>query len=174
MKTIAASVVLFAVASAQQDTVVSEQCDIETRTLNNITALQDLAPLLQCNINFEVANNCTVDYDSVSTNYSNACKEAGGKIYTTDTLLDCNVTLGGKNYNGKSYYMNKPACIGISCTDSEIEMEFEANLYPKLKDYYAARGLQCEISKGTSLPIIPQLTTIVLTAAITFALSLHL
>jgi hypothetical protein len=149
MVTIAAFVLLAIGASAtQHDALLGEQCDIETRILNNNTALQDLAPILQCNINFEVTNSCTVDYDSVSTNYSNACKDAGGKIYTSDMFLDCNVTLGEQLYNGKSYYMNKPSCVGMSCTGREIEMQFDANLYPKLEEYYAAR--ECNVRFRTA------------------------
>lgn len=166
-----AAFVLFAIVVSAQDTVVSEQCDTETRMLNNNTALQDLAPILKCSINFDVSNNCTVDYDIVSANYSSACGEAGGQFYTTDIVLDCNVNLGGQNYNGKSYYMNTPSCIGISCTGSEIEREFEANLYPKLQDYYADRGVQCKISNGHILPRIPQFAVICLAATTTYALS---
>ena len=166
-----AFVILVMVASAQY-TPVTEQCDTETRLLNNNTALQDLAPILQCNINFDISNSCTVDYDSVSTNFSNACTDSGGQFYTTDMVLNCNVNLGGQNYNGKSYFMNTPSCIGISCTGSEIEKEFESNLYPKLEDYYAARGAQCEISKGFIRSKIPILEVILVATAIISGLSL--
>ena len=149
-------VVVVMVVSAQDadnnnsnNNVVSESCDQQTRLLNNNTALEETAPSLQCSINFDVSNTCTVDYAPVSTNYSNACNEAGGQFYTKDLLLDCTVDLGGQTYQGKSYYLNTPSCIGISCTGSEIERELEMNLYPKLEDYYAARGVQCEISLAT-------------------------
>ena len=165
-------VVLTAVHSAQA-AVVSEQCDGETRILNNNTALQDSAPILQCNIDFDVATNCTVDYNSVSKNYSNACAEAGGQFYTTDIFLDCSVNLGGQNYKGTSDYRNTPLCLGIRCTGSEIEMEFEANLYPNLKSYYAARGVQCEVSRSYNIPIptiLQNMLLLLVVAAITFGL----
>jgi hypothetical protein len=147
--TLTAFVILAIVASAQ-DVVVSEQCDTETNVLNNNTALQDVGPVLQCNINFDVSNNCTVDYAGTSTNYSNACREAGGQLYSEDILLDCNIDLGRQNYTGKLYYMNTPSCIGISCKGREIEMEFKNNLYPKLDEYYDALGAQCKISSDSS------------------------
>lgn len=152
--TVSALVILAIVVSAQ-DVVVSEQCATETRTLNNNTELQDLAPLLQCNINFDVSNNCTLDLAGVSTtgNYSIACRDAGGQFYSEDVLLDCNVDLGRQNYTGKVYFMNTPFCTGSSCTGREREREFETNLYPKLKDYYEALGVQCEITSG-SVPAI--------------------
>jgi hypothetical protein len=150
--------------------IVSDQCDSETRILNNNTALlQTSVPILPCNIDFDVSDTCTVDYDSVSTNYSNACINAGGQFYTTDVTLDCNVNLGGQTYNGKSYYLNTPSCIGISCTGSEIDKEFEANLYPKLEESYASRGVQCEISNSYSIWIIvPQFISTLVVVPITF------
>ena len=179
MTTIAILAVLAVVASAQDTAVVvSEQCETETRRLRNNTALQDLAPVLQCNINFDISNNCTVDYESVSTNYSNVCKEVNGQFYTTDIVLDCNVSLMGNDYNGISYYRNVPSCIGVSCTSSEVEIEFETNLFRKLEDDYAALGAQCvatngEISNGTMIqPTIPQYTTLFLAATVIFGLSL--
>ena len=168
---LATLVALAATVESAQDAVVSDQCDTETRRLNNITALQETAPVLPCNINFDVSDSCTVDYDSVSTNYSNACMDAGGQFYTTDILLNCNVNLGGQDYKGKSYYMNTPSCIGMSCTGSEIEMELEANLYPKLEDSYAARGVQCVISNSDTINVIPQYT-FMLVAAMTVGFSL--
>ena len=67
--------------------------------------------------------------------------------------------------------MNTPSCIGMSCTGSEIEMELEANLYPKLEDSYAARGVQCVISNSYTINVIPQYT-FMLVAAITVGFSL--
>ena len=166
-----AFVILAIVASAQY-TDVTEQCDTETGMLNNNTALQELAPVLQCNINFDISNNCTVDYAGSSTNYSNACREAGEQFYSEDIVLDCKVDLGRQNYTGKLYFMNTPSCIGSSCKGREKEMEFETNLYPKLEDYYAALGVQCEISSSsaTAVIIIHQYNVISAVAAITFGL----
>ena len=166
--------VLLAAVESAQDIYVSNQCDTETRILNNNIALQDAAPILQCNIDFAVSNNCTFDYDSLSKNYSNACMIAGGQFYTTNIMLDCNVNLGGQNYNGKSYYMNTPVCIGISCTGREIETNFESNIYPNLEKYYATQGVQCEISNSYAISILHHQYTLTWLVATTLTVALSL
>jgi hypothetical protein len=133
-------------ADAQNSTSLSALCTSQNEALNANTAVTSNVVELECHIDTNKEDSCTVDFDSVSGNYKDACFEEGGKIYVIDLLWDCTVELFGTTYNADYTYLNYVSCVGINCTKDELDTVFSKEIHPAFEQELAVQGFTCDVS----------------------------
>jgi hypothetical protein len=88
---------------------------------------------------------CTFDYNTpINSNYPTDCVNTlKGKIDYQNIVAECTLN-SSSNEKGVYNFINFPWCYATSCTDSDIEADYTATLYPefevKMKETY---GLDC-------------------------------
>jgi hypothetical protein len=135
-------VLLFITRSIEAE--VSEQCASEGKTLAVATDLVE--PKGGCTVDVTVSSECSFDFATISSNYSQTCKQIGGQFHEETITWDC--TLGP--YNVSFQYVNQPACIGASCSSAEAEEIFINTLAPSSEAIFAAQGLECTFTIDTA------------------------
>jgi hypothetical protein len=124
---------------------LGERCRDETLALSEKVNFTIITPdSSYCSVNFGQGNKaCTLDmqnaisYDAPNFTLLDICIQAGGKLYEQDSVWECN----NNRYNGnrrvsrgKSYILNMPACIGISCNATDIKARYENRLFPRIEE----------------------------------------
>jgi hypothetical protein len=120
---------------------VSAQCEADTNSLRNNTALLQATPTGGWLIYVDSASSCTFDCATIGADLRRVCSEEGGQFQMQVGTGDCNVTVSGKRYIADCLFVNYPACFGASCNSSEVEDSFENEVFPAL----ATQGFQCQV-----------------------------
>lgn len=156
------SVILFADA---QNSSLSALCTSQNEVLNANTALLAAAPTRECKID-QGKDSCTVNFESVSDNFKNACFDAGGIFYVVDLLWDCTTNIDGVSYNADFTYLNFPSCQGLNCTAGELEEAFETSVYALAEQDLLAQGFRCDVSDKNEMIIVKSGTDTLFTFSI--------
>ncbi len=125
---------------------LSDLCTSQNEALATNEALLSTAPFLRCEINLDVEDSCTVDFEAVSDNFKDTCFEVGGKVYLVDLSADCTTNLFGTTYNADFLYLNFPSCVGIDCTADELDSAYMSVLHPLFEQELAAGGFVCDVA----------------------------
>ena len=129
-----------------QNSSLSALCFSQNEVLAANSALASAAPSRECYIELDKEDTCTVDFESTSGAFNDACFDAGGKIYVVDLLADCTVDLYGITYNADYTFLNFPSCIGINCTADELNTAYAEFVHPLFEQQLAGSGFTCDIT----------------------------
>jgi hypothetical protein len=132
-------------------TFANAQCVTASQLFRSNTAVQAMAPQITPCTFTNGTNTCQTDYAPISINFMEACLEANGFFSTRDMLFDC-------VYHGNEYYMYQlkyPVCVTESCTETDLEIYFEAKVHPEWENYlYGAGYGQCRVSSSNQMSIV--------------------
>jgi hypothetical protein len=138
----------FLQAANAQNSGLSAVCTSQNEALAANAAVLAAIPKLLCEINLDVADSCTVDFETVSDNFKDTCFNEGGKIYQVDLFADCTIDPYsiGITYNADYLYLNYPSCVGINCTAEELDVAWMNVLHPTFEQQLADQGFVCDVS----------------------------
>ena len=133
-------------ATSPQRSTLSDLCTSQNEALATNEAILATTPSLLCHINLDVEDSCTVDFETVSDDFQDACFDAGGKVYLVDLSADCTLNLYGTTYNADYLYLNYPSCVGIDCTADELDSAYMSVVLPSFEQQFAETGFVCDFT----------------------------
>mmetsp|Transcript_10902 Transcript_10902/g.16311 ORF Transcript_10902/g.16311 Transcript_10902/m.16311 type:complete len:211 (+) Transcript_10902:39-671(+) len=125
-------------------------CALDISEISNIEEVQNSADQVFDDAELDCEDSdCTdavIDYALYSADYKDVCESNGGKIYTNGIKSSCS----NDGEFATLEVSNVPICVGLSCTDDEIDEYFEVIVEDMLDGLYDDDQVECETTATSS------------------------